>query len=151
MDAKGSLIPATLGKHCIYLVVDYFDNYIVTAWNPKNNAHYSVNSYFYHCISKFGPALYVITDRRTEYPITEIATCCALLIIRPSSHGSRTIGLVEVQNRNPGAHLRIILKDTPEKRAFQVYFSTCAHKFNPCHFCLFHYMKKPFAPNRSFN
>ena len=47
-------------------MVDHFSNYIVTEPTPNNNAQYSMNAIFHHCISKFGPPQYLNTDRGTE-------------------------------------------------------------------------------------
>ena len=52
-------------------------------------------------------------------------------------HSSRTAyspwtnGLVEVQNRNLGTHLRMFLHDTPEDWAFQVHMYAYAHSSQP--------------------
>ena len=42
-----------------------------------------------------------------------------------------TNGLVEVQNRNLGTHLRMILHDTPKDWAFQVHMYAYAHNSQP--------------------
>ena len=42
-----------------------------------------------------------------------------------------TNGLVEVQNRNPGTHLRMFLHDTPKDWAFQVHMFAYAHNSQP--------------------
>ena len=61
--------------------------------------------------------MYLSTDRSSEYFNTEMALLCTLMGIR---HSTRTTcspwtnGLVEVQNRNLGIHLRMFLHDTPK-------------------------------------
>ena len=42
-----------------------------------------------------------------------------------------TNGLVEVQNRNLGTHLRMLLHDTPKDWAFQVHMYAYAHNSQP--------------------
>ena len=54
--------------------------------------------------------------------------------IRPSprtAHSPSTNGLVEVQNRNLGTHLRMFLHDTPKDWAFQVHIYAYAHNSQP--------------------
>ena len=68
--------------------------------------------------------MYHVTDRGSEYVSKEMAHRCTLMEIR---HSSRTAcspwtnGLVEVQKRNLGTHLRMIFHNTPEDWAFQVH------------------------------
>ena len=63
-----------------------------------------------------------------------MAHLCTLMGIR---HSPRTAcspwtnGLVEVQNRNLGTHLRISLHDTPKDWAFQVHMYAYAHNSQP--------------------
>ena len=71
------------------------------------------NSFFI----KFGPHIYLVTDRGSEYVNKEIAHLCTLMGIRHSprtAYSPWTNGLVEVQNRNFGTHVRMFLHDTPE-------------------------------------
>ena len=53
-----------------------------------------------------------------------MAHLCTLMGIRHSprtAYSPWTNGLVEVQNRNLGTHLRMFLHDTPKDWAFQVH------------------------------
>ena len=59
---------------------------------------------------------------------------CTLMGIRHSprtAYSSWTKGLVEVQNRNLGTHLRMFLHDTPKDWAFQVHMLAYAHNSQP--------------------
>ena len=63
-----------------------------------------------------------------------MAHLCTLMRIRRSprtAYSSWTNGLVEVQNRNLGTHLRMILHDTPKDWAFQVHMYAYAHNSQP--------------------
>ena len=63
-----------------------------------------------------------------------MAHLCTLMGIRHSprtAYSPWTNGLVEVQNRNLGTHLRIFLHDTPKDWAFQVRMYAYAHKSQP--------------------
>ena len=48
-----------------------------------------------------------------------------------SAYSSWTNGLVEVQNRNLGTHLRMFLHDTPKDWVFQVHMYAYAHNSQP--------------------
>ena len=48
-----------------------------------------------------------------------------------TAYSAWTNGLVEVQNRNLGTHLRMFLHDTPEDWAFQVHMYAYAHNSQP--------------------
>ena len=59
---------------------------------------------------------------------------CTLMGIRHSprtTYSPWTNGLVEVQNRNLGTHLRMFLHDTPKDWAFQVHMYAYAHNSQP--------------------
>ena len=63
-----------------------------------------------------------------------MAHLCTLMGIRHSprtAYSPRTNGLVEVQNRNLGTHLRMFLHNTPENWAFQVHMYAYAHNSQP--------------------
>ena len=63
-----------------------------------------------------------------------MAHLCTLMGIRHSprtAYSPWTNGLVEVQNRNLGTHLRMFLHDTPKDWAFQVRMYAYAHKSQP--------------------
>ena len=48
-----------------------------------------------------------------------------------SSVAPGTNGIVEVQIKNLGNHLRMFLQDTPENWSIQVHFFVCAHNSQP--------------------
>ena len=52
-----------------------------------------------------------------------------------------TNGLVEVQNRNLGTHLRMFLHDTPKDWAFQVHMYAYAHNSHHFQNSIFHLTK----------
>ena len=59
-----------------------------------------------------------------------MARCCTLFNLRHSariSHAPWTNGLIEVQNKNLGTHVRMYPHDTPENSSIQVHFSVYAH------------------------
>ena len=85
-------------------------------------------------LNKFGPPIYLVTDRGSEYVNKEMAHLCTLGGIRHSprtAYSPLTNGLVEVQNRNLGTHLRMFLRDTPKDWAFQVHMYAYAHNSQP--------------------
>ena len=87
----------------------------------------------------------LITDRGTECLNSEMANCCTLFSIRHSpriSYTPWTIGFVEVQNKDPGTHLRVFLHDTPENWCKQIYnFLLMLTILNLCQLCIFLHMK----------
>ena len=63
-----------------------------------------------------------------------MAHLCTLMGIRHSprtAYSPWTNGLVEVQNRNFGTHLRMFLHNTPENCALQVHMYAYAHNSQP--------------------
>ena len=63
-----------------------------------------------------------------------MAQLCTLMGIRHSprtAYSPWTNGLVEVQNRNLGTHLRMFLHDTPKDWAFHVHMYAHAHNSQP--------------------
>ena len=63
-----------------------------------------------------------------------MAQLCTAMGIRHfprTAYSPWTNGLVEVQNRNLGTHLRMFLHDTPKDWAFQVHMYTYAHNSQP--------------------
>ena len=63
-----------------------------------------------------------------------MAHLCTLMGIHNSprtAYSPWTNGLVEVQNRNLGAHLRMFLHDTPKNWAFQVHLYAYTHNSQP--------------------
>ena len=63
-----------------------------------------------------------------------MAKCCTLFDLRHSrrnSHAPWANGLVEVQNKIVGTHLRMFLRNTPKNWFIPVPFSGYAHKTKP--------------------
>ena len=61
-------------------------------------------------VIKFGPSVYLVTDRGSKYVNKEMAHLCTIMGIRHSprtSYSPWRNGLVEVPNRNLGTHLRM--------------------------------------------
>ena len=75
-----------------------------------NNAKTAIKTLLHHWIIKFGPPIYLVNDRGSEYVNKEMAHLCTLMGILHSSrtaYSPWTNGLVEVQNRNLCTHLRM--------------------------------------------
>ena len=138
MDTKGPINPASHNKSYIHVIVDAFSHFVVTVPIKSNNAKTAIKTLLHHWIIKFGPPIYLVTDRGSEYVNNEMAHLCTLMGIRHSprlANSPWTNGLVEGntegQNRNLGTHLRMFLHDTPKGWAFQVYMYACAHNSQP--------------------
>ena len=101
----------------------------------------AVNSLLHHWITKFGPPVYLVTDRGTEYINSEFANLCTTMGNRHSPrtpYAPWTKGLVENQNRNLGTHLRLFLHNTPENwsQKSQVHMYAYAHNSQPLSFII---------------
>ena len=99
-----------------------------------SNLDHAIITLLHHWIIKFGPPIYLVTDRGSEYVNKEMAQLCTLMGIRHSprtAYSPWTNGLVEVQNRNLGTQLRMFLHDTPKDWAFQVHMYAYAHNSQP--------------------
>ena len=128
MDTKGHINPPSEHKFYIHVIFDAFSHFVVTVSIESNNAKTAVKTLLHHWIIKYGPPIYLVTDRGSEY-INKKST--------PLRHSSRTAyapwtnGLVEVQNRNLGTHLRMFLHNTPQDWALQVHMYAYAHNSQP--------------------
>ena len=101
------------------MIVDAFSHFVVTEPIKQNNAQNAVNSLLHHWITKFGPPVYLITDRGSEYINSELANPCTTMGIRHSPrtpYAPWTTGLVENQNKSLGTHVRLFLHNTPENK-----------------------------------
>ena len=130
MDTKGPIIPPSKQNSYIYVIVDAFSHFVVTVPVKQNNAQNAVNSLLHHWITKFGPPIYLVTDRGSEYIKFEFANLCTTMGIRPSPitpYAPWTNGLVENQNKNLGTHRRLCLRNTPEHWSTQVQLYAYAH------------------------
>ena len=133
MDPKGP-IPPSHNKSYIHITFDAFSHFVVTVPIKSNNAKTAIKTLLHHWIIKFGPPIYLVTDRGSEFVDKEVAQLCTLMGIRHSprtAYSPWTNGLVEVQNRNLGTHLRMFLHDTPKDWAFQVHMYAYAHNSQP--------------------
>ena len=134
MDTKGPINPPSHNKSYIHVVIDAFSHFVVTVPMKSNNAKTAIKTLLHHWIIKFGPPIYFVTDRGSEYVNKEMAQLCTLMGIRHSprtAYSPWTNGLVEVQNRNLGTNLRMFLHDTPKDWAFQVHIYAYAHNSQP--------------------
>ena len=110
MDTKGPINPPSHNKSYIHVIIDAFSHFVITVPIKSNNAKTAIKTLLHHWIIKFGPPIYLVTDRGSEYVNKEMAHLCTLMGIRHSprtAYSPWTNGLVEVQNRNLGTHLRM--------------------------------------------
>ena len=134
MDTKGPINPPSHNKSYIHVIIDAFSHFVVTVPIKSNKAKTAIKTLFHHWIIKFGPPIYLFTDRGSEYVNKEMAHLCTLRRIRHSprtAYSPWTNALVEVQNRNLGTHLRMFFHDTPKDWAFQVHMYAYAHNSQP--------------------
>ena len=112
MDTKGPINLPSQSKSYILVIVDAFSHFAFTVPIKSNNAKTAVKSLIQHWKIKVGPPIYLVTDRRSEYINTDISQFCTLMGIRHSPrtpYSSWKNGLVEVQNKNFGMHIRMFL------------------------------------------
>ena len=134
MDTKGPINPPSHSKSYIHVIIDAFSHFVVTVPIKSNNAKTAIKTLLHHWITKFGPPLYLVTDRGSECVNKEMAHLWTLMGIRHSprtAYSPWTNGLVEVQNRNLGTHLRMFSHDTPKDWPFQVHMYAYAHNSQP--------------------
>ena len=134
MDTKGPINPPSKQNSYIHVIVDSFSHFVVTVPVKQNNAQNAVNSLFHHWITKFGPPIYLVTERGSEYTSSELANLRTTMGIRHSPrtpYAPWTNGLVENQNKNLGTHLRLFLHKTPENWSTQVHMYAYAHNSQP--------------------
>ena len=113
---KGPINPPSHNKSYFHVIIDAFSHFVVTVPIKSNNAKRLIKTRLHHWIIKFGPPLYLVTDRGSEYVNKEMAHLCTLLGIRHSprtAYSPWTSALV-VQNRSLGTNLRMFLHDTPK-------------------------------------
>ena len=110
MDTKGPITPPSQNKSYINVIADAFSHFVVTVPIKSNNAKTAVKTLLHHWIVEFGPPIYLVTDRGSEYINTDMAHLCTLMGIRHSPrtpYSPWTNGLFEVQNKNLGRHIRM--------------------------------------------
>ena len=130
MDTKGPINPPSNQNSYIHVIVDAFSHFVVTVLVKQNNAQNGVNSLLHPWTTKFGPPVYLVTDRGSEYINSELANLCTTMGIRHSPrtpYAPWTNGLVENQKKNRGTHLRLFLHNTPENWFTQVHMYAYAH------------------------
>ena len=134
MDTKGPNNTPSHNKFYIHVIIDVFSHFVVTVPIKSNNAKTAIKILLQHWIIKFGPPINLVTDRGSEFVDKEMAHLCTLMGSRHSprtAYSPWTMGLVEVQNRNLGTHLRMFIHDTSKDRAFQVHMYAYAHNSQP--------------------
>ena len=134
MDTKRPINPPSNHKSFIHVIVDAFSHFIVTVPIKSNNAKTGVKTLLHHWITKYGPPIYLVTDRGSEYINKDMAHICTLMGIKLSPrtiYSHWTNGLIEVHNKNFGTHLRMFLHNTPQNWAFQVHMYADAHNSQP--------------------
>ena len=100
MDTKGPLNPPSNRNSYIHVIEDAFSHFVVTVPIKQNNAQNADNSLLHQWITKFGPPVYLVTDRGTEYINSEFANLCTTMRIRHSPrtpYAPWTNGLVEIK------------------------------------------------------
>ena len=87
LDTKGPLNPPSQHKSYIHVIVDALSHFVVTVPIKSNNAKTAVKTLLHHWITKYGPPIYLVTDRGSEYGNKDKAHLCTLMGIR---HSPRT-------------------------------------------------------------
>ena len=134
MDTKGPINPPSEHKSYIHVIVDAFSHFILTVPIKSNNAKTAVKTLLRYWITKYGPPLYLVTDRGSEYINKDMAHLCTLMGIRHSprtAYSPWTSGVVEVQNGNLATHLCMFLQNTTQDWAFQVHMYAYAQNSQP--------------------
>ena len=125
MDTKGPINPPSHNNSYIHVIFDAFSHFVVTVPINSNNAKTAIKALLHQWIIEFGPSIYLVTDRGSEYARKKWHTFVhSWTLIRHSprtAYSPWTNGLAEVQNRNLGTLLRIFLYDNPKDWAFQVH------------------------------
>ena len=84
MSTKGPINPPPEPKSYIHVIVDAFSHFIVTVPIKSNNAKTAVKTLLHHWINKYGPPIYLVTDRGSEYIYDDMAHLCTHMGIRHS-------------------------------------------------------------------
>ena len=84
VDTKGPINPPLHNKSYIHVIIDAFSHFVVTIPNKSNNAKTAIKTLLHHWIIEFGPLIYLVTDRGSEYVNKEMAHLCTLMGIRHS-------------------------------------------------------------------
>ena len=105
IDTKGPINPSSKLNSYIHVIVDAFSHFVVTVPTKQNNSQNAVNSLLHHWITKFGPPVYLVTDRGSEYINSELCTTMGVRHSPRTPYAPWTNGLVENQNKTLGTHL----------------------------------------------
>ena len=76
LATKGAINPPSHNKPYIHVIIDAFSHFVVTVPIKSNNAKTAIKTLLHHLIIKFGPPLYLVTDRGSEYVNKEMADLC---------------------------------------------------------------------------
>ena len=79
LDIKRTYNPPAQHKSYIHLVIDAFSHFVVTIPIKSNNAETAMKTLLHHRIIKFGPPIYLVTVRGSEYVNNEMAQLCTLM------------------------------------------------------------------------
>ena len=74
IDTKGPIDPHSHNKPYIHVIIDAFSHFAVTVPIKSNNAKTAIKTLLHHWIIKFGPPIYIDTDRGSEYVNKEMHT-----------------------------------------------------------------------------
>ena len=99
---KDLLILLSHNKSYIHVIIDAFSHFVVTVPIKSNNAKTAIKTLLHHWIIKFGPPIYHVTDRGSEYVNKEMAHLCTLMGIRHSprtAYSPWTNALLKYKNR----------------------------------------------------
>ena len=91
MDTKGPINQPSKQNSYIHVIVDALSHFVVPIPGKQNNAQNAVNSLLHHWITKFGPPVYLVTDRGSEYINSELANFCTTMRIRHSKNTLSTM------------------------------------------------------------
>ena len=94
-ENKGPKIPTSQNKCYTHVIVDASSHFVVTVPIKSNNAKTAVRTLLHHWTVKFRPLIYLVTDRGSEYIITEMAHLCTLMGIRHSPRTPYLLGLTD--------------------------------------------------------
>ena len=100
MDTKGPINPLWHNKSYIHVIIDAFSHFVVTVPIKSNNAKTAIQTLLHHWVLKFGPRIYLVTDRGSDNVNKEMAPLCTLMGIRHSprtAYSPWTNGLVDVR------------------------------------------------------
>ena len=78
MDTKGPINPPVHNQSYIQVIIDAFSHFVVTVPIKTNNAKTAIKTLLHHWIIKFGPPIYLVTDRGSEYVNKELTHLCTL-------------------------------------------------------------------------